>query len=82
MIIPQLPDVEPAPTKTYHSDSRGPRNVRIRKTDREKCGYTLPVGMELPDGRLRTWYPDSVLRADCERAPCTNYWSNLRRITC
>ena len=24
LIIPQLPDVAPAPTKTYHSDNRGP----------------------------------------------------------
>ena len=31
LIIPQLPDVEPAPTKTYHSDNKGTRNVYIRK---------------------------------------------------
>ena len=29
LIIPQLPDVEPAPTKTYHSDNRGTRNVQF-----------------------------------------------------
>ena len=33
LIIPQLPDVEPAPTKTYHSDNKGTRNVYIRKMD-------------------------------------------------
>ena len=40
LIIPQLPDVEPAPTKTYHSDNKGTRNVYIRKTGLEKFGYT------------------------------------------
>ena len=38
LIIPQLPDVEPSPTETYHSDNRGTRNVYIRKTDFEKFG--------------------------------------------
>ena len=36
LIIPQLPDLDPAPTKTYHSDNKGTRNVHIRKTDLEK----------------------------------------------
>ena len=40
LIVPQLPDVEPTPTKTYRSDKRGTRNVYIRKTDLEKFGYT------------------------------------------
>ena len=40
LIIPQLPDVDPAPTKTYHSDNKGTRNVHIRKTDLEQLGYT------------------------------------------
>ena len=40
LIIPQLPDVNPAPTKAYHSDNKGTRNVYIRKTDIEKFGYT------------------------------------------
>ena len=40
LIIPQLPDVDPAPTKTYHSDNKGTRNVYIRRTDLEKFGYT------------------------------------------
>ena len=40
LIIPQLPDVEPAPTEAYHSDNKGTRNVYIRKTDLEKFGYT------------------------------------------
>ena len=40
LIIPQLPDVDPAPTKTYHCDNKGTRNVYIRKTDLEKFGYT------------------------------------------
>ena len=40
LIIKQLPDVDPAPTKTYHSDNKGTRNVYIRKTDLEKFGYT------------------------------------------
>ena len=40
LIIPQLPDVDPVPTKTYHSDNKGTRNVYIRKTDLEKFGYT------------------------------------------
>ena len=39
MLIPHLPDVEPAPTQTYHSDNRRTRNVYIRKTDLEKCGH-------------------------------------------
>ena len=39
LIAPQLPD-EPTPTKTYHSDNRGNRNVYTRKTDLEKFGYT------------------------------------------
>ena len=37
LIIPQLPDVEPAPTKTYHNDKKGTRNVYIRKTDTAGC---------------------------------------------
>ena len=40
LIIPQLPDVEVTPTKPYHSDNRGTRNVYIRKADLEKFGYT------------------------------------------
>ena len=40
LIIPQLPDVEPAPTETYHSDNRGTRNVFIRKTDIERFGFS------------------------------------------
>ena len=40
LIIPQLPDVEPTPTKTHNSDNRGTRNVYIRKIDLEKFGYT------------------------------------------
>ena len=40
LTIPQLPDVEPAPTKTYHSDNNGTRNAHIRKTDLEKFGST------------------------------------------
>ena len=39
LIIPQLPYVDPAPTKTYHSDNKGTGNVNIRKTDLEKFGY-------------------------------------------
>ena len=40
LIVPQLPDVEPTPTKTHNSDNRGTRNVYIRKIDLEKFGYT------------------------------------------
>ena len=40
LIVPQQPDVEPTPTKTYHRDSRGTRNVYIRKMDFEKFGHT------------------------------------------
>ena len=40
LIIPQLPEVDSAPTKTYHSDNKGTRNVYIRKTNLEKFGYT------------------------------------------
>ena len=40
MLIPHLPDVEPAPTQTYHSTNRGTRNVYIRRTDLEKFGHT------------------------------------------
>ena len=40
LLIPQLPNVEPAPTQTYHSDNKGIRNVYVRKTDHEQCGYT------------------------------------------
>ena len=40
LIIPQLPDVDPAPTKTYYSDSKATRKVYIRETDLEKFGYT------------------------------------------
>ena len=40
LIIPQLPDVEPTPTKAYSSDNRGSCNVYIRKMDLEKFGYT------------------------------------------
>ena len=38
-VIPQLPNMKPAPTKTYHCDNRGTRNAYIRKTDLEKFGY-------------------------------------------
>ena len=40
LIITQLPDVDPAPTKTYHSDNKGTRNVYIRKTGLEQFGYS------------------------------------------
>ena len=40
LIIPQLPDVEPAPTKTYHSDNRGTRNVYIREAQTSKSLVT------------------------------------------
>ena len=40
LIAPRLPDVEPTPTKTYHSDNRGTRIVYIRKTGLEKFDYT------------------------------------------
>ena len=40
LIIPQLPDVEPTPTKVYNCDNKGTRNVYIRKIDLEKLGYT------------------------------------------
>ena len=40
LIIPQLPDVELAPTKTYHSDNKGARNVYIRNKDLEKFRCT------------------------------------------
>ena len=40
VIIPQLPDVEPAPTKSYHSDNKGTRNVYIRETDLDTFGCT------------------------------------------
>ena len=40
LISPQLPHVEPTPTKTYHSDNRGNRNVYTRKKFIEKFGYT------------------------------------------
>ena len=40
LIIPQLPDVDPAPTKTYHNDNKATRNGYIRKTDLEKFGYS------------------------------------------
>ena len=40
LIIPQLPDVEPVTTKTFHSDNKGTRNVYIRKANLEKFGYT------------------------------------------
>ena len=40
LIIPQLPDVEPAPTQTYHSDNRGTRNIHIRKIYLEIFGHT------------------------------------------
>ena len=32
-IIPQLPDVEPGLTQTYHSDNRGTRNIFFRTID-------------------------------------------------
>ena len=40
LIIPQMPDVEPTPTRVYNSDNKGTRNVHIRKTDLERFGYT------------------------------------------
>ena len=40
LFTPQLPDVEPAPTQTYHSDNRGPRNVYIRKVELGRFGCT------------------------------------------
>ena len=40
LIIRQLPDVEPAPTETYHSDNRETRNIYIRKIDLERFGNT------------------------------------------
>ena len=39
LIVPHLPEVEPAPTQTYHSDNRGTRNVYIRLMDLEKFGH-------------------------------------------
>ena len=39
MIIPQLPDVDLPPTKTYHSDNKGTRNVYVKQT-LKKFGYT------------------------------------------
>ena len=35
LIIPQLPDVEPTPTRVYNSDNKGTRNVHNRR-----LGYT------------------------------------------
>ena len=35
LIIPQLLDVEPTPTRVYNSDNKGTRNIYIRKIDRE-----------------------------------------------
>ena len=43
LIIPQLPDVQPTPTRVYNSDNRDTRNVYIGKADLEKCGYTQVV---------------------------------------
>ena len=40
LIVPQLLDVEPTPTKVYNSDNKGTRNVYIRKTDLENFGCT------------------------------------------
>ena len=55
LIIPQLPDLDPAPTKTYHSDNKGTRNVHIRKTDLEKSLVTRqdaqPAKFTVPDCR-------------------------------
>ena len=39
LIIPQLPDVEPAPTQTYHSDNGETRNIYIRKMDLERFSH-------------------------------------------
>ena len=44
LIIPQLPDVEPTPTRVYNSDNKGTRNVYIRKIDLERFGYTAGCG--------------------------------------
>ena len=38
--IPELLDVEPAPTQTYHSDNRRTRNIHIRNIDLERFGHT------------------------------------------
>ena len=40
LIIRQLLDVEPTPTRVYNSDINATRNVYIRKTDLERFGYT------------------------------------------
>ena len=40
LIIRQLLDVEPTPTRVYNSDINGTRNVYIRKTDLERFGCT------------------------------------------
>ena len=40
LVIPQLLDVEPTPTRVYNSDNKSTRNVYIRKTDLERFGYT------------------------------------------
>ena len=40
LTIPQLPDVEPTPTRVYNSDNRGTRNIYSRKFDLDKFGYT------------------------------------------
>ena len=40
LIIPQLPDVEPTPTRVYNSDNIGARNVYIRKIGLERFACT------------------------------------------
>ena len=40
LITPQLPDVDPTPTKIFCSDNCGVRNLYIRKGDLEKFGHT------------------------------------------
>ena len=40
LIIPQMTDVEPTPTRVYNSDNRGTRKVCQCKINLEKFGYT------------------------------------------
>ena len=40
LIIPQMPDVQPTPTRVCNSDNKGTRNDHIRKMDLERFGNT------------------------------------------
>ena len=76
LITPQLLDVEPAPTQTYHSDNRGTRNIYIRKIDLERFGHT--AGCTACE--VHRWITDAGKRTHCGMQGTTRRRDDDRRI--